>query len=96
MSETQTLEQITERRDALAAQIIGLNSDLKAMNLRIAVMKAEYKIGDRVIRYGKDEYEIVNITSGWCMYSGKRVLKSGELGKRVFELYGNLKKVVES
>ena len=90
MTDSQLREEIA-RQESIRKQAMIVISELEK---EIARRKAEYAIGDRVeISYHKAPvvFEITDIRirsfSGHPVYIGRRVLKSGQLGKAEQQLF---------
>lgn len=70
------------------------NAELTELLLTEALSKSEFKVGDRVTRYGK-QHELVGSKLNWDnkpRWYGRLVRKDGTLGAKVFEMYGKLDK----
>ena len=97
-------EQISDEQDLRAAikeqeEIIReANSEIRRMEMELANLTSEFKIGDKV-RCGNFQGDpVCAITKvkwryGGVQYVGKRIKKDGTLGVQEYELYRNIKKV---
>ena len=88
------LEKLKKQLAEIDAEIKSLSAIRRDTALKIASLEAKFEVGDVVTHYGRT-MQISRVTSKYDRpaYYGKRVLKSGELGKQEFELYGAMTKV---
>ena len=97
-------EQISDEQDLRAAikeqeEIIReANSEIRRMEMELANLTSEFKIGDKV-RCGNFQGDpVCAITKvkwryGGVQYVGKRIKKDGSPGAQEYELYGHIRKV---
>jgi len=88
------LEDLKLEQTRLAADLKAVNDKIHDIELSKAIEESPFKIGDKVLMY-KNPYEITHTRLSWkgADHYGKKILKSGELGKQVFALYGVLSKL---
>lgn len=86
-----TLVDLKQEEKELREKLSIVCSQIKDIKAKEFVEKSEFKIGSRVMMYGKP-FEIVLVSHKWGRprFFGRRVLKSGGLGKQEFALYGPL------
>lgn len=90
----ESVEELIAERDRLETEAIELAKKQASVERRLAEAAREFQPGERVMYRGQ-EYEIAEgmrlrfIARGkpFAAHYGRRVLKSGEVGSQVFELY---------
>jgi hypothetical protein len=92
-TELRSVEEMTARVRELNRMSASIRQERDELEQKIAEAVADYTIGQRV-RMGRTNFEVSRIGRGYsegtAKYFGRKVLKSGTLGKQEFELYGCL------
>lgn len=94
---SQNVDEMTARVAELNRMYIAIRKEREDMEDQIAVAVSVHQVGQRVIQLDGDCFEITQIRRGLvvgtAIYFGRKILRSGALGKRELALYSPLTQI---